>query len=152
MEMGNPGALSPTKPGSQSYQYCSNNPRRRPLHSTSLGELLCAFFLSITPRKKGIPLTLAVITMPFLENTIARPGSNRGCESANIHLTDALCLLSEVQTKKVRKVPPGLPSSVSTPCLPCKFEFPLVPLTNRGRAERVLELKPGLWSTHLYCL
>ncbi|KAJ6662981.1 hypothetical protein lerEdw1_010802 [Lerista edwardsae] len=66
MEMGNPGALSPTKPGSQYYQYSSNNPRRRPLHSTSVA---------------------------------------------------ALCLLSEVQTKKVRKVPPGLPSSVSTPCL-----------------------------------
>ncbi|XP_044287322.1 transcription factor 4 isoform X7 [Varanus komodoensis] len=57
MEMGNPGALSPTKPGSQYYQYSSNNPRRRPLHSTSV----------------------------------------------------------EVQTKKVRKVPPGLPSSVYAP-------------------------------------
>ncbi|XP_055647279.1 transcription factor 4-like isoform X7 [Falco peregrinus] len=56
MDIGNPGALSPTKPGSQYYQYSSNNPRRRPLHSTSM----------------------------------------------------------EVQTKKVRKVPPGLPSSVST--------------------------------------
>lgn len=40
MEMGNPGTLSPTKPGSQYYQYSSNNPRRRPLHSTSVGELL----------------------------------------------------------------------------------------------------------------
>ncbi|XP_063151876.1 transcription factor 4 isoform X7 [Candoia aspera] len=57
MEMGNPGTLSPTKPGSQYYQYSSNNPRRRPLHSTSV----------------------------------------------------------EVQTKKVRKVPPGLPSSVYAP-------------------------------------
>ncbi|KAM9138734.1 transcription factor 4 isoform 13-T16 [Pangshura tecta] len=54
MDIGNPGALSPTKPGSQYYQYSSNNPRRRPLHSTSM----------------------------------------------------------EVQTKKVRKVPPGLPSSI----------------------------------------
>ncbi|XP_074808482.1 transcription factor 4 isoform X7 [Natator depressus] len=57
MDIGNPGALSPTKPGSQYYQYSSNNPRRRPLHSTSM----------------------------------------------------------EVQTKKVRKVPPGLPSSVYAP-------------------------------------
>uniref|UniRef100_A0A663NE74 Transcription factor 4 n=1 Tax=Athene cunicularia TaxID=194338 RepID=A0A663NE74_ATHCN len=32
MDIGNPGALSPTKPGSQYYQYSSNNPRRRPLH------------------------------------------------------------------------------------------------------------------------
>ncbi|XP_067172422.1 transcription factor 4 isoform X8 [Apteryx mantelli] len=54
---GGGGALSPTKPGSQYYQYSSNNPRRRPLHSTSM----------------------------------------------------------EVQTKKVRKVPPGLPSSVYAP-------------------------------------
>uniref|UniRef100_A0A4W2DWV6 Transcription factor 4 n=1 Tax=Bos indicus x Bos taurus TaxID=30522 RepID=A0A4W2DWV6_BOBOX len=53
MDMGNPGTLSPTKPGSQYYQYSSNNPRRRPLHGSTL----------------------------------------------------------EVQTKKVRKVPPGLPSS-----------------------------------------
>uniref|UniRef100_A0A5F8GB12 Transcription factor 4 n=1 Tax=Monodelphis domestica TaxID=13616 RepID=A0A5F8GB12_MONDO len=53
MDMGNPGALSPSKPGSQYYQYSSNNPRRRPLHSSAM----------------------------------------------------------EVQTKKVRKVPPGLPSS-----------------------------------------
>uniref|UniRef100_A0A8C5YYV6 Transcription factor 4 n=1 Tax=Marmota marmota marmota TaxID=9994 RepID=A0A8C5YYV6_MARMA len=59
MDMGNPGTLSPTKPGSQYYQYSSNNPRRRPLHSSAM----------------------------------------------------------EVQTKKVRKVPPGLPSSVSTACL-----------------------------------
>uniref|UniRef100_A0A8C4YL09 Transcription factor 4 n=1 Tax=Gopherus evgoodei TaxID=1825980 RepID=A0A8C4YL09_9SAUR len=36
MDIGNPGALSPTKPGSQYYQYASNNPRRRPLHSTSM--------------------------------------------------------------------------------------------------------------------
>ncbi|KFV76413.1 Transcription factor 4, partial [Struthio camelus australis] len=36
MDLGNPGALSPTKPGSQYYQYSSNNPRRRPLHSTSM--------------------------------------------------------------------------------------------------------------------
>ncbi|KFR04196.1 Transcription factor 4, partial [Opisthocomus hoazin] len=36
MDIGNPGALSPTKPGSQYYQYSSNNPRRRPLHSTSM--------------------------------------------------------------------------------------------------------------------
>ncbi|XP_066567033.1 transcription factor 4 isoform X3 [Amia ocellicauda] len=58
MGMGSPGALSPTKPGSQYYQhYSSNNPRRRPLHSDSM----------------------------------------------------------EVQTKKVRKVPPGLPSSVYAP-------------------------------------
>ncbi|KAK7822445.1 hypothetical protein U0070_001612 [Myodes glareolus] len=55
MDMGNPGTLSPTKPGSQYYQYSSNNTRRRPLHSSAM----------------------------------------------------------EVQTKKVRKVPPGLPSSVS---------------------------------------
>ncbi|XP_026721675.1 transcription factor 4 [Athene cunicularia] len=39
MDIGNPGALSPTKPGSQYYQYSSNNPRRRPLHSTSMGSL-----------------------------------------------------------------------------------------------------------------
>ncbi|XP_027432631.1 transcription factor 4 isoform X8 [Zalophus californianus] len=57
MDMGTPGTLSPTKPGSQYYQYSSNNPRRRPLHSTAM----------------------------------------------------------EVQTKKVRKVPPGLPSSVYAP-------------------------------------
>ncbi|XP_021237327.1 transcription factor 4 [Numida meleagris] len=57
MDIGNPGALSPSKPGSQYYQYSSNNPRRRPLHGTSM----------------------------------------------------------EVQTKKVRKVPPGLPSSVYAP-------------------------------------
>lgn len=38
MDIGNPGALSPSKPGSQYYQYSSNNPRRRPLHSTSMGE------------------------------------------------------------------------------------------------------------------
>ncbi|XP_006732256.1 transcription factor 4 [Leptonychotes weddellii] len=53
MDMGTPGTLSPTKPGSQYYQYSSNNPRRRPLHGGAM----------------------------------------------------------EVQTKKVRKVPPGLPSS-----------------------------------------
>uniref|UniRef100_A0A8C0MBD0 Transcription factor 4 n=1 Tax=Canis lupus familiaris TaxID=9615 RepID=A0A8C0MBD0_CANLF len=57
MDMGTPGTLSPTKPGSQYYQYSSNNPRRRPLHSSAM----------------------------------------------------------EVQTKKVRKVPPGLPSSVYAP-------------------------------------
>ncbi|KAM6394664.1 transcription factor 4-like isoform 7-T7 [Rhynochetos jubatus] len=57
MDIGNPGVVSPTKPGSQYYQYCSINPQRRPLHSTSM----------------------------------------------------------EVQTKKVRKVPPGLPSSVYAP-------------------------------------
>ncbi|XP_064495169.1 transcription factor 4 isoform X9 [Pseudopipra pipra] len=57
MDIGTPGALSPSKPGSQYYQYPSNNPRRRPLHSSSM----------------------------------------------------------EVQTKKVRKVPPGLPSSVYAP-------------------------------------
>ncbi|XP_023368121.1 transcription factor 4 isoform X5 [Otolemur garnettii] len=57
MDMGNPGTLSPTKPGSQYYQYSNNNPRRRPLHSSAM----------------------------------------------------------EVQTKKVRKVPPGLPSSVYAP-------------------------------------
>ncbi|KAI1904873.1 hypothetical protein AGOR_G00010150 [Albula goreensis] len=57
MGMGSPGALSPTKPGSQYYQHYSNNPRRRPLHSEAM----------------------------------------------------------EVQTKKVRKVPPGLPSSVYAP-------------------------------------
>ncbi|KAJ1210686.1 hypothetical protein NDU88_006048 [Pleurodeles waltl] len=53
MEIGSPGALSPTKPGSQYFQYSSNNPRRRTLHSSNM----------------------------------------------------------EVQAKKVRKVPPGLPSS-----------------------------------------
>ncbi|XP_028972918.1 transcription factor 4 isoform X6 [Esox lucius] len=57
MGMGSPGAVSPTKPGSQYYQHYSNNPRRRPLHSDNM----------------------------------------------------------EVQTKKVRKVPPGLPSSVYAP-------------------------------------
>jgi len=57
MDMGTPGTLSPTKPGSQYYQYSSNNPRRRPLHGGAM----------------------------------------------------------EVQTKKVRKVPPGLPSSVYAP-------------------------------------
>uniref|UniRef100_A0A8C7F1N3 Transcription factor 4 n=1 Tax=Oncorhynchus kisutch TaxID=8019 RepID=A0A8C7F1N3_ONCKI len=56
-EMGSPGAVSPTKPGSQYYQHYNNNPRRRPLHSDNM----------------------------------------------------------EVQTKKVRKVPPGLPSSVYAP-------------------------------------
>ncbi|XP_045080917.1 transcription factor 4 isoform X6 [Coregonus clupeaformis] len=58
MGMGSPGAVSPTKPGSQYYQhYNNNNPRRRPLHSDNM----------------------------------------------------------EVHTKKVRKVPPGLPSSVYAP-------------------------------------
>uniref|UniRef100_A0AAZ3PEP6 Transcription factor 4 n=1 Tax=Oncorhynchus tshawytscha TaxID=74940 RepID=A0AAZ3PEP6_ONCTS len=57
MQMGSPGAVSPTKPGSQYYQHYNNNPRRRPLHSDNM----------------------------------------------------------EVQTKKVRKVPPGLPSSVYAP-------------------------------------
>ncbi|XP_071029967.1 transcription factor 4-like isoform X13 [Oncorhynchus clarkii lewisi] len=56
-EMGSPGAVSPTKPGSQYYQHYNNNPRRRPLHSDNM----------------------------------------------------------EVQTKRVRKVPPGLPSSVYAP-------------------------------------
>ncbi|XP_042158679.1 transcription factor 4 isoform X7 [Oncorhynchus tshawytscha] len=56
-EMGSPGAVSPTKPGSQYYQHYNNNPRRRPLHSDNM----------------------------------------------------------EVQTKKVRKVPPGLPSSNQMP-------------------------------------
>uniref|UniRef100_A0A8D2A9V0 Transcription factor 4 n=1 Tax=Sus scrofa TaxID=9823 RepID=A0A8D2A9V0_PIG len=42
MDMGNPGTLSPTKPGSQYYQYSSNNPRRRPLHSSAMGKVfLC---------------------------------------------------------------------------------------------------------------
>ncbi|XP_039423157.1 transcription factor 4 isoform X2 [Corvus cornix cornix] len=54
MELATPGALSPSKPGSQYYQY-AGSARRRPLHGSSM-----------------------------------------------------------VQTKKVRKVPPGLPSSVST--------------------------------------
>uniref|UniRef100_A0A8C2LS98 Transcription factor 4 n=1 Tax=Cricetulus griseus TaxID=10029 RepID=A0A8C2LS98_CRIGR len=66
MDMGNPGTLSPTKPGSQYYQYSSNNTRRRSLHSSAM----------------------------------------------------------EVQTKKVRKVPPGLPSSVSTACF-CSLLCPL---------------------------
>ncbi|XP_075041325.1 transcription factor 4 isoform X7 [Mixophyes fleayi] len=57
MDIGNSGALSPTKPGSQYYHYSSNNPRRRPFHSSSM----------------------------------------------------------EVQAKKIRKVPPGLPSSVYAP-------------------------------------
>ncbi|NXA51214.1 ITF2 factor, partial [Nothocercus julius] len=57
MELGAAGALSPSKPASQYYQYGSNNPRRRPLHGSAM----------------------------------------------------------EVQTKKVRKVPPGLPSSVYAP-------------------------------------
>ncbi|XP_044132301.1 transcription factor 4 isoform X5 [Bufo gargarizans] len=57
MNIGNSGALSPTKPGSQYYHYSSNNSRRRPFHSSSM----------------------------------------------------------EVQAKKVRKVPPGLPSSVYAP-------------------------------------
>ncbi|KAM8961404.1 transcription factor 4 isoform 2-T2 [Pelodytes ibericus] len=57
MDMGNSETLSPTKPGSQYYPYSSNNPRRRPFHSSSM----------------------------------------------------------EVQAKKVRKVPPGLPSSVYAP-------------------------------------
>ncbi|XP_041263394.1 transcription factor 4-like isoform X5 [Onychostruthus taczanowskii] len=55
MELATPGALSPSKPGSQFYQY-GGSARRRPLHGSSM----------------------------------------------------------EVQTKKVRKVPPGLPSSVSS--------------------------------------
>ncbi|XP_018431767.1 PREDICTED: transcription factor 4 isoform X3 [Nanorana parkeri] len=58
MDIGNSGALSPTKPGSQYYHYSSNNSRRRPFHSSSM---------------------------------------------------------AEVQAKKVRKVPPGLPSSVYAP-------------------------------------
>ncbi|KAM5192434.1 transcription factor 4 isoform 1-T1 [Mantella aurantiaca] len=58
MDIGNSGALSPTKPGSQYYHYSSNNPRRRPFHGSSM---------------------------------------------------------AEVQAKKVRKVPPGLPSSVYAP-------------------------------------
>uniref|UniRef100_A0A674GWQ7 Uncharacterized protein n=1 Tax=Taeniopygia guttata TaxID=59729 RepID=A0A674GWQ7_TAEGU len=53
LELANPGALSPTKPSSQFYQY-GTSARRRPLHGSSV----------------------------------------------------------EVQTKKIRKVPPGLPSSV----------------------------------------
>uniref|UniRef100_A0A4W3HA70 Transcription factor 4 n=1 Tax=Callorhinchus milii TaxID=7868 RepID=A0A4W3HA70_CALMI len=59
MGMGSPGTLSPAgnKPGSQYYPYSSNNPRRRPIHDSSL---------------EGPP-------------------------------------------KKVRKVPPGLPSSVYAP-------------------------------------
>ncbi|XP_043930894.1 transcription factor 4 isoform X3 [Protopterus annectens] len=58
MDMGSsPSALSPTKSGSQYYQYSSNNSRRRTLHSNSI----------------------------------------------------------EIQAKKVRKVPPGLPSSVYAP-------------------------------------
>ncbi|XP_059703764.1 transcription factor 4 isoform X7 [Haemorhous mexicanus] len=56
MELATPGALSPSKPGSQFYQY-GGSARRRPLHGSSM----------------------------------------------------------EVQTKKVRKVPPGLPSSVYAP-------------------------------------
>ncbi|XP_077319093.1 transcription factor 4 isoform X3 [Lithobates pipiens] len=58
MDIGNSGALSPTKPGSQYYHYSSNNSRRRPFHGSSM---------------------------------------------------------AEVQAKKVRKVPPGLPSSVYAP-------------------------------------
>ncbi|XP_068107418.1 transcription factor 4 isoform X13 [Hyperolius riggenbachi] len=57
MDIGNSGAMSPTKPGSQYYHYSSNNSRRRPFHSSAM----------------------------------------------------------EVQAKKVRKVPPGLPSSVYAP-------------------------------------
>ncbi|NWS48930.1 ITF2 factor, partial [Probosciger aterrimus] len=59
MDMGDPGAASPTKPGSQYFPYgsSSSNPRRRPLHGASM----------------------------------------------------------DVQSKKVRKVPPGLPSSVYAP-------------------------------------
>ncbi|XP_072778220.1 transcription factor 4 isoform X2 [Taeniopygia guttata] len=56
LELANPGALSPTKPSSQFYQY-GTSARRRPLHGSSV----------------------------------------------------------EVQTKKIRKVPPGLPSSVYAP-------------------------------------
>ncbi|XP_023799630.1 transcription factor 4 isoform X7 [Cyanistes caeruleus] len=56
MDLATPGALSPSKPGSQFYQY-GGSARRRPLHGSSV----------------------------------------------------------EVQTKKVRKVPPGLPSSVYAP-------------------------------------
>ncbi|XP_030825340.1 transcription factor 4 [Camarhynchus parvulus] len=56
LELATPGALSPSKPGSQFYQY-GGSARRRPLHGSSM----------------------------------------------------------EVQTKKVRKVPPGLPSSVYAP-------------------------------------
>ncbi|XP_066036766.1 transcription factor 4 isoform X12 [Chamaea fasciata] len=56
MELGTPAALSPSKPGSQYYQY-GGSARRRALHASSM----------------------------------------------------------EVQTKKVRKVPPGLPSSVYAP-------------------------------------
>ncbi|XP_072779092.1 transcription factor 4-like isoform X3 [Taeniopygia guttata] len=55
LELANPGALSPTKPSSQFYQY-GTSARRRPLHGSSV-----------------------------------------------------------VQTKKIRKVPPGLPSSVYAP-------------------------------------
>ncbi|ELK11066.1 Transcription factor 4 [Pteropus alecto] len=66
MDMGNPGTLSPTKPGSQYYQYSSNNPRRRPLHSSAM----------------------------------------------------------EVQTKKVRKVPPGLPSSNAANSVKLVVDYP----------------------------
>ncbi|XP_078278454.1 transcription factor 4 isoform X5 [Rhinoraja longicauda] len=57
--MGSPGAVSPpgSKPGSQYYPYSSNNPRRRPMHDSSM----------------------------------------------------------EMPPKKIRKVPPGLPSSVYAP-------------------------------------
>lgn len=49
MDMGNPGTLSPTKPGSQYYQYSSNNPRRRPLHSSAMGKVfLCLNALGVS--------------------------------------------------------------------------------------------------------
>ncbi|XP_064258490.1 LOW QUALITY PROTEIN: transcription factor 4-like [Passer domesticus] len=72
MELATPGALSPSKPGSQFYQY-GGSARRRPLHGSSM----------------------------------------------------------EVQTKKVRKVPPGLPSSVYAPSAsPAEFSRDSADLPN----------------------
>lgn len=47
MDMGTPGTLSPTKPGSQYYQYSSNNPRRRPLHGGAMGKVFLRLNASV---------------------------------------------------------------------------------------------------------
>ncbi|XP_039567885.1 transcription factor 4-like, partial [Passer montanus] len=76
MELATPGALSPSKPGSQFYQY-GGSARRRPLHGSSM----------------------------------------------------------EVQTKKVRKVPPGLPSSVYAPSAsPAEFSRDSAAFASKGGA------------------
>uniref|UniRef100_A0AAY4EHJ8 Transcription factor 4 n=1 Tax=Denticeps clupeoides TaxID=299321 RepID=A0AAY4EHJ8_9TELE len=48
MGMVSPGTVSPTKPGSQYYQHYGSNPRRRQLHSDSMGKPL-TIFLNLHP-------------------------------------------------------------------------------------------------------